>query len=97
MLKEFPLNRVFTLIEPGPVLLVTTTADRKKNIMTITWSFAMSFAPMFGIVTGSFSQSEDDRRGAEAFQKKYGDDHVTLAIYPDNFIDESETTLCDRF
>ena len=24
-----------------------------------------------GIVTGSFSQSEDDRRGAEAFQKKY--------------------------
>ncbi len=46
-----------------------------------------------GIVTGSFSQSEDDRRGAEAFQKKYGDDHVTLAIYPDNFIDESETTV----
>ena len=46
-----------------------------------------------GIVTGSFSQSEDDRRGAEAFQRKYGDDHVTLAIYPDNFIDESETTV----
>ena len=37
-----------------------------------------------GIVTGSVSQSEDDRRGAEAFQAKYGEDKVTLAIYPDN-------------
>lgn len=46
-----------------------------------------------GIVTGSFSQSEDDRRGAEAFQKKYGADSVTLAIYPDNFTDEAETTI----
>ena len=25
-----------------------------------------------GIVTGSVSQSEDDRRGAEAFQAEYG-------------------------
>ena len=33
-----------------------------------------------GIVTGSVSQSEDDRRGAEAFQAKYGEDKVTLAI-----------------
>lgn len=46
-----------------------------------------------GIVTGSFSQSEDDRRGAEAFQKKYGEDKVTLVIYPDNFTDEFETTV----
>lgn len=45
-----------------------------------------------GIVTGSFSQSEDDRRGAEAFQEKYGEDIVTLAIYPDNFTEELETT-----
>ncbi|MCR5212040.1 MAG: DUF3798 domain-containing protein [Lachnospiraceae bacterium] len=46
-----------------------------------------------GIVTGSFSQSEDDRRGAEAFQEKYGADRVTLAIYPDNFTEELETTI----
>ena len=46
-----------------------------------------------GIVTGSISQSEDDRRGAEAFQKKYGEDKVTLAIYPDNFADELDTTI----
>ena len=46
-----------------------------------------------GIVTGSVSQSEDDRRGAEAFQAMYGEDRVTLAIYPDNFTEELETTI----
>ncbi len=46
-----------------------------------------------GIVTGSVSQSEDDRRGAEEFQKKYGEDRVKLAIYPDNFTEELETTI----
>ncbi|MBQ8160640.1 MAG: DUF3798 domain-containing protein [Clostridia bacterium] len=45
------------------------------------------------IVTGSVSQSEDDRRGAEAFQAMYGEDRVKLAIYPDNFMDEVETTI----
>ena len=59
MLREYPLNRVFTLIEPGPVLLVTTADGRKKNIMTITWSLAMSFAPTFGIVTGPWNRSFD--------------------------------------
>lgn len=50
-----------------------------------------------GIVTGTVSQSEDDLRGAEALIKEYGsvDDggiiqHVT---YPDNFMDEAETTI----
>ncbi len=46
-----------------------------------------------GIVTGSVSQSEDDRRGAEAFQAKYGEDRVILATYPDNFTEELETTI----
>ena len=46
-----------------------------------------------GIVTGSVSQSEDDRRGAEAFQAKIGENRVELAIYPDNFTEELETTI----
>ena len=44
-------------------------------------------------MTGSVSQSEDDRRGAEAFQAKYGEENVSLAIYPDNFTEEQETAL----
>ena len=46
-----------------------------------------------GIVTGSVSQSEDDRRGAEKFQEMYGEENVKLAIYPDNFTEELETTI----
>ena len=52
---------------------------------------AMSYH--IGIITGSVSQSEDDRRGAEAFQAKYGEDVVKLATYPDNFTEELETTV----
>ena len=32
-----------------------------------------------GIVTGSVSQSEDDRRGAEAFQAMYGEEMVMFS------------------
>lgn len=46
-----------------------------------------------GIVTGSVSQSEDDRKGAVDFQNKYGTDIVKLAIYPNNFTEEVETTI----
>lgn len=50
-----------------------------------------------GIVTGTVSQSEDDLRGAENLIAEYGTvedggmiQHVT---YPDNFMDEAETTI----
>ena len=45
------------------------------------------------IVTGTVTQSEDDRRGAEALQAKYGEDVVKLATYPDNFTEEYDTTV----
>ena len=52
-------------------------------------------APAFkiAIVTGTVSQSEDDRRGAEYVQAKYGEDVVKLATYPDNFTEEYDTTV----
>ncbi|MCK9286910.1 MAG: DUF3798 domain-containing protein [Sphaerochaetaceae bacterium] len=50
-----------------------------------------------GVVTGTVSQSEDDLRGAELMIAEYGAvanggkiQHVT---YPDNFMDEAETTI----
>ena len=46
-----------------------------------------------GIITGTVSQSEDDLRGAEAIQAKYGADKVKLSTYPDNFTEELETTI----
>lgn len=56
-MKEFPLSKVFTLIEPGPVLLVTTVSGRRKNIMTISWSTVLDFNANFAIVTGSWNHS----------------------------------------
>ena len=46
-----------------------------------------------GIITGSVSQDENDYRGAEAFAKNFGEDKVKIAVYPDNFSEELETTI----
>ena len=57
MFKELPLHKAFTLMEPGPVVLVTTTDHGKNNIMTITWHMVMDFTPRFALVTGSWNYS----------------------------------------
>jgi hypothetical protein len=50
-----------------------------------------------GIVTGSVAQSEDELRGAEAFIAEYKTVEdggiVRHVIYPDNFMNEQETTI----
>lgn len=50
-----------------------------------------------GVITGTVSQSEDDLRGAEALIAEYGavkdGGMIAHATYPDNFMDESETTI----
>ncbi len=72
---------------------VEETADKAEEAVEEAVEEAKDGDFHIGIVTGSVSQSEDDRRGAEAFQAKYGEDKVTLAIYPDNFTEELETTI----
>ena len=37
-MRTLKLSKAFTLIEPGPVVLVTTGDGRKNNVMTITWT-----------------------------------------------------------
>jgi len=44
-MKEFALSKVFQLLEPGPVLLVTTAAKDRPNIMTMTWQMPLEFEP----------------------------------------------------
>ncbi len=46
-----------------------------------------------GIITGSLAQSEDEYRGAEALQARYGSDMVRLETYPENFIEERESVI----
>lgn len=56
-MRQLKLDRAFTLIEPGPVVLVTTHDGKKDNIMTISWTMVMDFTPAFAIVTGEWNHS----------------------------------------
>ena len=56
-MHELELGRAFTLIEPGPVVLVTTHDGQKDNIMTISWTMVMDFTPVFAITTGEWNHS----------------------------------------
>jgi flavin reductase (DIM6/NTAB) family NADH-FMN oxidoreductase RutF len=56
-MKSLPLSRAFTLIEPGPVVLVTTHDGEKDNVMTITWTMVMGFSPVFAMTTGPWNHS----------------------------------------
>jgi len=56
-MRELKLNKAFTLIESGPVVLVTTHDGQKDNIMTISWTMVMDFTPVFAITTGEWNHS----------------------------------------
>lgn len=56
-MKTMPLRKAFTLIEPGPVVLVTTHDGKHSNIMTISWTMVVDFSPVFAITTGPWNYS----------------------------------------
>ena len=87
------LCMAFALCACGDSTSASTTAPAADKSTEAADTTAAEGTVHIGIVTGSVSQSEDDRRGAEAFQAKYGEDMVKLAIYPDNFTEELETTI----
>lgn len=56
-MRELELSKAFTLVEPGPVVLVTTHDGAKANIMTISWTMVLDFTPQFAITTGEWNTS----------------------------------------
>ncbi len=56
-MKKMQLSKAFTLIESGPVVLVTTSDGKKDNIMTISWTMVIDFTPVFAITTGPWNYS----------------------------------------
>ena len=56
-MHELELSKAFTLMESGPVVLVTTHEGQKDNIMTISWTMVMDFTPVFAITTGEWNHS----------------------------------------
>lgn len=56
-MRELKLSKAFTLMESGPVVLVTTHDGQKDNIMTISWTMVVDFTPVFAITTGKWNHS----------------------------------------
>jgi flavin reductase (DIM6/NTAB) family NADH-FMN oxidoreductase RutF len=49
--RSLPLGRVYRLLEPGPVVLVSTAWRGRANVMTMSWLTMMDFEPpLAGIV-----------------------------------------------
>lgn len=43
--KTLPLAKVYALLEPGPVVLLTTADQPHANIMTLSWQTMLEFEP----------------------------------------------------
>lgn len=56
-MKKLQLSKAFTLLEPGPVVLVTTHDGKKNNVMTISWTMVVDFTPVFALTTGPWNHS----------------------------------------
>jgi len=56
-MKRFPLNKAFTFLEPGPVVLVTTADESRLNIFTVSWTMVLDFTPRFAFMTGAWNFS----------------------------------------
>jgi flavin reductase (DIM6/NTAB) family NADH-FMN oxidoreductase RutF len=58
--RSYPLSKVYSLLEPGPVVLVTTVHKGHANIMTMSWHTMMEFEPpLVGCVISGRNASFD--------------------------------------
>jgi flavin reductase (DIM6/NTAB) family NADH-FMN oxidoreductase RutF len=45
MMKDLALAKVYQLLEPGPVVLLTTARKGHANVMTMSWHMMVEFEP----------------------------------------------------
>ena len=52
--RKLPLSKVYGLLEPGPVVLLTTSHRGHANVMTLSWHTMLEFElPRVGVVLGA--------------------------------------------
>jgi flavin reductase (DIM6/NTAB) family NADH-FMN oxidoreductase RutF len=44
-MRDLPLSKVYQLLEPGPVVLLTTAYKGRANVMTMSWHMMVEFEP----------------------------------------------------
>lgn len=63
--QDFPLTEIRRHLEPGPIVLVSSAHEGKRNIMTMGWHMMMGFAPaLFGCYIWHHNRSHDMIRGS---------------------------------
>lgn len=56
--RSLSLAKAYTLLEPGPVVLITTAHKGRSNIMTLSWHCMMEFEPpLVGLVMSNINDS----------------------------------------
>lgn len=63
--KMFPLAKVYGLLEPGPVVLVSTARAGRANIMAMSWHMMLDFEPplLACVISSSFTFEILDQTG----------------------------------
>lgn len=57
-MRELPLADVYRLIEPGPVVLLSTARKGRANVMTMSWHMMVEFEPpLIACIVSSDSHS----------------------------------------
>ena len=44
-MRELALSKVYKLLEPGPVVLLSTAHHDRANVMTMSWHMMVEFEP----------------------------------------------------
>jgi len=57
--KESAVRRAFTLLESGPVILVSVYDGKKNNAMTVSWHAVTDFDGGIALISGSWNESFD--------------------------------------
>ena len=61
--RSYPLAKAYGLLEPGPVVLLTTARKGRANVMTMSWHSMMEFEPpLVGCVVSGRNASFDTLR-----------------------------------
>ncbi|MFW5825274.1 MAG: flavin reductase family protein [Marinobacter sp.] len=62
---EVPLDRVRRYLEPGPIVLVSSQLEGRRNIMTMGWHTIMAFSPsLLGCIISAGNHSFEMVRGS---------------------------------
>ena len=59
-MKDLPLGKVYQLLEPGPVVLLTTSRRGRHNVMAMSWHMMVEFTPPLVacvVSTGDYSHA----------------------------------------